>query len=102
MEGFPPSPFRWVKMIWACPMGFRLWAFLIRMKCSLPGHYCSTMPSQLNNAVGWMLREVGKRDLKTEEAFLKRHYKNMPRTMLRYAIERFPEPKRLKYLKGKI
>ena len=49
-----------------------------------------------------MLREVGKRDLKTEKAFLKRHYKNMPRTMLRYAIERIPEPKRLKYLEGKV
>ena len=47
-----------------------------------------------------MLREVGKRSLPTEERFLKRHYKKMPRTMLRYAIERFPEAKRQKYLKG--
>ncbi len=56
----------------------------------------------IHKAVGWMLREVGKRDLKTEEALLKRHYKNMPRTMLRYAIERFPEPRRLEYLRGKV
>lgn len=52
----------------------------------------------MHKAVGWMLREVGKRDLKTEEDFLLSRYKKMPRTLLRYAIERFPEPKRLAYL----
>jgi len=54
----------------------------------------------IHKASGWMLREVGKRDLKAEEVFLKTHYKKMPRTMLRYAIERFPEIKRQRYLKG--
>jgi 3-methyladenine DNA glycosylase AlkD len=54
----------------------------------------------INKACGWMLREIGKRDLKTEEDYLKIYYKTMPRTMLRYAIEKFPEEKRQAYLKG--
>lgn len=56
----------------------------------------------IQKAVGWMLREIGKRHLPTEEAFLKAHYQTMPRTMLRYAIERFPEPIRKAYLKGEV
>ena len=57
----------------------------------------------IRKAVGWMLREVGKRGGQLEEEeFLKKHCRTMPRTMLRYAIERFPEPLRIAYLEGRV
>ena len=54
----------------------------------------------MHKAVGWMLREAGKKDMKRLKAFLKKHYEQLPRTLLRYAIEKFPERERKRALKG--
>jgi 3-methyladenine DNA glycosylase AlkD len=53
----------------------------------------------IHKAVGWMLREVGKQNQEVVKSFLQQHYQYIPRTMLRYAIEKFDEKLRQQYLK---
>lgn len=65
---------------------------------SLGEYFLTHRHDLMHKAVGWMLREVGKRDEKVLCDFLDKHINQMPRTMLRYAIERFPEDKRRRYL----
>ena len=55
----------------------------------------------IHKATGWMLREAGKRNEDVLMYFLAEHHKEMPRTMLRYAIEKLPESKRKRILEGK-
>jgi 3-methyladenine DNA glycosylase AlkD len=65
----------------------------------LAGMFLDTRHDLLQKAVGWMLREVGKRDERTLKDFLDRHCRQMPRTMLRYAIEKFTPEQRAHYMR---
>lgn len=64
--------------------------------------YLDAPEDLIHKASGWMLREIGKQDEYLLRNFLDKHYQNMPRTMLRYAIEKLDEPVRQQYLKGEI
>lgn len=64
--------------------------------------YLDAPEDLIHKASGWMLREIGKQEVNLLRKFLDQHYQEMPRTMLRYAIEKLDEPVRQKYLKGEV
>ncbi|MDA0990829.1 MAG: DNA alkylation repair protein [Verrucomicrobia bacterium] len=66
----------------------------------LAERYIGDPEDLMHKATGWMLREVGRRDRRLLENFLKQHLSDLPRTLLRYAIEHFPESRRQQYLRG--
>ena len=69
---------------------------------NLSKHLLRDPEDLIHKAVGWMLREIGKRNITVEKTFLRSNYKQMPRTMLRYAIERFSEQDRKRFLDGRV
>lgn len=81
--------------------------YFIKRKCFEPTLHIAELllnhkHDLIHKAVGWMLREVGNLDYSVEYDFLLRHYREMPRTMLRYAIEKFEESTRQDFLKGRL
>jgi 3-methyladenine DNA glycosylase AlkD len=97
-ERFLASPRLWERRIAVLTAGALVRAGQPQLLLELAERSLADRHDLMHKAVGWMLREVGKRDPGALLAFLDRHAPTMPRTMLRYAIERLPPAKRKAYL----
>jgi 3-methyladenine DNA glycosylase AlkD len=102
LEQWAASPVLWKRRLALLATFHYIRKHDFRLTLRLANRLLQDPEDLLHKATGWMLREVGKRDRRALEAFLRTRYQRMPRTMLRYAIERLPEPRRLAYLRGKV
>lgn len=98
---FAQSPFLWERRIAILATFYFLKRKHYKETVAIAEILLKDKEDLIHKATGWMLRELGKMDQKTEEMFLKKHSQKMPRTMLRYALERFPEEKRKLYMGAK-
>ena len=102
LKDLAKSPILWERRI----SMVSTWAFIRRGQLDLTFRIAEILIGDsedlIHKAAGWMLREAGKREEPTLEDFLKRHYQKMPRTMLRYAIEKLSDERRRAYLEGRI
>jgi 3-methyladenine DNA glycosylase AlkD len=101
LDGLARSPVLWERRIAVLATFDWIRDGDIKDALRIAGLLVSDQADLIHKAVGWMLRELGKRDLEAERRFLRKYAHVMPRTMLRYAIERFPEAERKQWLKAK-
>lgn len=102
LTGLAASPLLWERRIAIMATSYAIGQGRFEATLALAAQLLHDPHDLIHKAVGWMLREVGNRDRAVEEEFLRRHYRQMPRTMLRYAIEKFPEERRQAYLAGEV
>ena len=99
--GFAKSNNLWKKRIAIVSTSYFIWKNQFDDAIAISEILLNDEHDLIHKAVGWMLREIGKKDKKILENFLNENYKDIPRTSLRYAIEKFPEDERKKWLKVK-